>query len=73
MDTQRKLDLITNHLLLEKKKAELELERFINSDISVDIICKNINDKLNNYRDTIANISLWMEFLEPSNKPEEGN
>lgn len=70
MDTQRKLDLITNYLLLEKKKAELELERFINSDMSVDIICENINGKLNNYRDTIANVSLWMEFLEPSNKPE---
>jgi hypothetical protein len=73
MDTQKKLEIITNHLLLEKKKAELELERFINSDASVDDICKNIEDKLNNYRNTIANVSIWLEFLEPSNKPEEGN
>ena len=31
MDTQKKLDLITNHLVLEKKKAELDLESFINN------------------------------------------
>jgi hypothetical protein len=73
MDTQKKIDIITNHLVLEKRKSELELERFINSDISVEEICENINNKLNNYRNTIANVSLWLEFLEPSNKPEEGN
>ena len=72
MDTQKKLDIITNHLLLEKKKAELELERFINIDTSVDNICNGISQKLDNYRNTIANVSLWLEFLEPSNKPEEG-
>ena len=35
MDTQKKIDIITNHLVLEKRKSELELERFINSDISI--------------------------------------
>lgn len=73
MDTQKKIEIITNHLLLEKKKSELELERFINSDSSIQEICTNIGDKLNNYRNTIANVSLWLEFLEPLNKPEEGN
>lgn len=73
MDAQKKIDVITNHLLLEKNKAELELERFINSDISVDDICNNISYKLNRYRETIANVSLWFEFLEPANKPEQGN
>jgi hypothetical protein len=70
MDTQKKLDLITNHLVLEKKKAELDLESFINNTNSIEEICVKIENKLDRYRNTIANVTLWLEFLEPTNKPE---
>jgi len=74
MDIKTKLGIITNHLVLEKTKAEAELERFVNSDLPINQICEEIGVKLNNYRDSISNVTLWLEFIEPiDNKPEEGN
>jgi len=74
MDVKTKIGIITNHLILEKTKAEAELERFVNSDVPIDEICSKIGGKLNNYRDSISNFTLWLEFIEPiDNKPEEGN
>ena len=73
MDVKHKFNLITNHLLLEKEKKHLELERFINdSNVSIDLICDNISDKLKDYRDSSSNLETWMELIEPiNNKPEK--
>jgi len=73
MDVKQKFNLITNHLILEKEKKHLELERFINdSNSSVDVICNTIPEKLKNYRDSINNLDTWLELIEPiNNKPEE--
>ena len=63
MNKDEKINLITSHLILEKQKSELELERFLNSDISINELCGNISNKINDYRNSISNISVWVEFI----------
>lgn len=73
MSIKDKIELITNHLMLEKKRNELELERFVNSDIPLEDLCSNITTKLNDYRNSINNVTLWLDFIGPiNNNPEEG-
>lgn len=73
MDKNEKINVITNHLILEKQKSELELERFLNSDISVDELCNGISDKINRYRNTVSNINMWVEFIAPQDNPNGDN
>jgi hypothetical protein len=72
MKAEEKVNIVTKKLLLDKDKCSLELERFINSDIPIEQLTEQITDKLNDYRDSIANIQLWLEFMEPNNNSEEG-
>jgi len=73
MDVGQKFTLLTNHLVLEKEKKKIELERFINdNNLSIDDICDSISKKLNDYRDSINNLETWMELIEPVNNPEKG-
>lgn len=68
MDVIEKFELLTTHLTLEKRKKELELERFINdNNLSIDSICENLTNKLNDYRNSIENLKIWLEFIEPIN------
>lgn len=67
-----KVNIITKKLLLEKEKNELELERFINSDIPINELTEGITEKLNNYRDSISNIQLWLEFIDSDNNSKGG-
>ncbi len=73
MDVKHKFNLITNHLILEKEKKHLELERFINdNNISIEDVCDSISGKLKDYRDSSSNLETWMELIEPiNNKPEK--
>ncbi len=73
MEVKQKFNLITNHLMLEKEKKHLELERFINNDDNdVNVVCNLIPSKLQEYRESINNLNTWMELIEPiNNKPEE--
>ena len=73
MSIEEKINIVTSHLLLQKQKAELELERFINSDSTIEELCKGVEERINKYRDTTSNISLWLDFVEPINNPEEDN
>jgi len=70
MNREDKISVITNHLVLKKQKSELELERFLNSDISVDELCDGIEDKLVEFKNSISNISMWLEFTGVQNNPE---
>lgn len=70
MNRDDKISVITNHLVLKKQKSELELERFLNSDISVDELCDGIEDKLVEFKNSISNISMWLEFTGVQNNPE---
>jgi hypothetical protein len=68
MDVIEKFELLTTHLTLEKRKKELELERFINdNNLSIGDICENLNNKLNDYRNSIENLKIWLDFIEPIN------
>lgn len=73
MDIKEKINIVTSHLLLKKQKTELELERFINDDNSIEELCDGVEKRLNEYRDSISNVTLWLDFIEPVNEPEEGN
>jgi hypothetical protein len=70
MDINKKFELLTNHLVLEKEKKHLELERFINDNINIEDTCTQLSTKLNNYRDSIENLRIWLEFIEPINNTE---
>ena len=70
MDINKKFELLTNHLVLEKEKKHLELERFINDNINIEDTCTLLSTKLNNYRDSIENLRIWLEFIEPINNTE---
>ena len=70
IEIKQKFNLLTNHLILDKEKKQLELERFINdNNLSVDVMCNDIASKLNDYRDSIKNLEIWLEFIEPVNEP----
>ena len=73
MDVKQKFNLITNHLMLEKEKKHLELERFINDDdVNINTVCELTSKRLQEYRESINNLDTWMELIEPiNNKPEE--
>lgn len=73
MDIKEKINIVTSHLLLKKQKTELELERFINGDNTIDELCGGVEKRLNEYRDSVANVTLWLDFIKPVNEPEEGN
>lgn len=74
MDVKQKFTLLTNHLVLEKEKKKIELERFINdNNLSIEHVCDEITNKLNDYRNSMKNLDTWMELIEPVNNPKEGN
>ncbi len=70
MDINKKFELLTNHLVLEKEKKHLELERFINDNINIEDTCTQLSTKLNNYRDSIENLRIWIKFKETINNTE---
>jgi hypothetical protein len=69
MTREEKINIITNHLVLQKQKSELELERFLNSDTSIDLLCTGIEDRISTYRNNIININMWLEFVQPQDNP----
>jgi len=71
MDINKKFDLLTNHLVLEKEKKHLELERFINDNIVIDDMCHDLSNKITDYRNSIDNLRIWLEFIEPINNTEK--
>jgi hypothetical protein len=73
MDSNTKIEIITNYLILQKRKQELELERFINSGVSIDELCSGVEERLDKYRASTANISLWLEMVGSNNNPEGDN
>ena len=73
MDVKEKINIVTKHLVLEKEKNTLELERFINTDTSIDELTNEITGKINKYRDSISNLTIWLEFIDPISNPNEGN
>ena len=73
MDINKKFELLTNHLVLEKEKKHLELERFINENINIDDMCYQLSDKINDYRNSIENLRIWLDFIEPINNTEKEN
>ena len=74
MDVKQKFTLLTNHLVLEKEKKKIELERFINdNNLSIDYVCDEITNRLNDYRNSIKNLETWMELIEPVNNPKKGD
>jgi len=73
MDINKKFGLLTNHLVLEKEKKHLELERFINDNINIEDTCSHLGNKLNDYRNSIENLRIWLEFIEPINNTKNEN
>jgi hypothetical protein len=73
MDINKKFGLLTNHLVLEKEKKHLELERFINDNINIEDTCSQLGGKLNDYRNSIENLRIWLEFIEPINNTKNEN
>lgn len=74
MDVKQKFNLLTSHLMLEKEKHQVELERFINDNsLGVESMCEYLPQKLDNYRNSIKNLDIWLKFIEPVDKPENIN
>jgi|TARA_R110000803_G_scaffold182273_1_gene244579 hypothetical protein len=69
MDINKKFELITKQLVLEKEKKHLELERYINTNnLDISNLCEEVTNKLNEYRSSTENLNLWLELIEPEVK-----